>query len=486
MKNNRVLLAFLFSATFLLATAFSTQTVLANNVQVFLDGTELNYTYVQPQIINDRTMVPLTETARHFGMESSWDPATATMVFTAPGRTMIHTVHTDSITVNGTPVTFPGMPSMIMNDRTLMPVRMLAEAIGHTVEWDPSGIVDIWSNATQQPPTNQGTNQGTATGNITIISATAASLTSDYGQPVLIRVSTNNAADRIRITDSSGDNELATSNEFTEDTQGRHFEVYVTPEDSGEITLRVFAGNASGFTTTPQNVMLNIVPAHTITITNLRLSGTGTDRNRFNTNSDVAGTFRTSTDVVRVRIEDSSGRAVDTINRYANAFSNFRSWELEFRSPNTNGTFTYYIVAFDRDDNYYSLPFEIIVGSGTTSNQTTTTAGHTINVSTPGVSSVVVYNLDRDNAHNNVRVSDRVRFTITTDNTIDEIEILHDNMISVHRTHNFTTSGSQRIWQFEFIPNYSGSNYYLRVVIDESWDHQIDTRRLSGFNVGSN
>jgi len=508
MKRNRFLLAALFSVTFILAMAFSAQDVSANNVRVFLDGVELNFTDVQPQIINNRTMVPIRETANHFGMEATWNEETATMFFTGPGRTMVHTVHTNLIHVNNNPVhitdanTGAPISSMIVNDRTLMPIRMLAEAIGHYIEWDPAGIVDIWTDS--PPPTNnqppgqgQPPNQGQppaqppASGEIVIFGAAAGRRDHEYGQPIEIKVETNFAADRVRVTDFAG-NELATSNTFTYDSQGRYFTLNVTPTEHGVITLRVQAGNASGFGMMSRNVEVNIVPptpVHTISITNLRLSGTTATQNRFTANADVEGTFRTSRDVVRIEVQDSTGRFVHRTNRTFGTTSTFYTWELDFRAPQTNGTHTYYVVAFDRNDNYETLQFQIVVTGGTgtgTGAGTGTGTGNNLNLNVSGLHDVISITAEnRDGANNDIRRFHRVRFTITTNNTVYEVEILNRNHSSLEWTRNFAPSGSdRRVFEIEVILEETGSNnYYLR--ISDDWNVQ-DTRRINGLNVSDN
>ena len=490
MKVNRFLVATLFATTFFLVTAFSSMSVMANAVSVFLDGVRLEFDDVQPQIINDRTMVPLRAVASHFGMEGHWDESSATMVFTAPGRTMIHTVHTNIITVNGQAIPFPepGMSSIIADDRTLMPIRMLAEAIGHDVYWDgTTRTVDIWTdapgqNATQPPGQTTAPPSTATTTDITVFSATVGALDHEYGEPIIIHVATNNAADRVRVTGATN-NELALVEEFTYDSQGRYFVINITPTEHGEVTLQVFAGNAAGFVFTPQTLRVNVAaapPPPPEVITNVVLSGTGAERNRFEVSGIVGGTFRTDHDIVRVRIEDDAGRQVDQSNRYLSYTRTFRTWEFEFTAPNRNGTFTYYVVALDSNNDYERLPFEIVVGTGTGTGTGTTTdqpAGHSISVNLSDVYNVIINN--RDGANNDVRTGDRVRLYVITNLDVTEVDISHPENPWIYGTRNFTTSGSRRTFQLEFVAEHDGSNYILKIF--DSWG-QSETR-LNGFSV---
>jgi hypothetical protein len=80
-------------------------------------------------------MLPLRVIGEALGMTLDFDSATSTATMTATGLRVTHVINTNIITVNGTARTFDAS-STIVDGRTLMPVRMLAEAIGANVEWD--------------------------------------------------------------------------------------------------------------------------------------------------------------------------------------------------------------------------------------------------------------------------------------------------------------------------------------------------------------
>ena len=61
--------------------------------------------------------------------------------------TLLISAKSDSITVkvNGKTVSFPDQPPVVQNERTLVPVRFVAEALGYKVEWnqtDNSVVID--------------------------------------------------------------------------------------------------------------------------------------------------------------------------------------------------------------------------------------------------------------------------------------------------------------------------------------------------------
>jgi hypothetical protein len=93
---------------------------------------------VAPQIVNDRTMVPLRFIAEALGAKVDWDydHGTETATIELDGQTL-------SVKIG---VLAPGMdvPPMIINDRTMVPLRYISETLGCEVEWDPEAqTIDI-------------------------------------------------------------------------------------------------------------------------------------------------------------------------------------------------------------------------------------------------------------------------------------------------------------------------------------------------------
>ena len=105
-----------------------------NEIGVTIDGVAQEFE-IAPQLINDRTMLPLRAIGEALGMEVTFDSATNTAILTGNGLIVTHVIGTTDITANGVTSTFD-VASVIISGRTLVPVRMLAEAIGADVEWD--------------------------------------------------------------------------------------------------------------------------------------------------------------------------------------------------------------------------------------------------------------------------------------------------------------------------------------------------------------
>ncbi len=91
----------------------------------------------QPVIKNDRTLVPLRAIFELLGADVSWDGETQT-VTAVKGKTTISLMIGDyAMFKNGESILLDA-PGMVINDRTLVPVRAVSEALDCGVEWDES------------------------------------------------------------------------------------------------------------------------------------------------------------------------------------------------------------------------------------------------------------------------------------------------------------------------------------------------------------
>jgi hypothetical protein len=107
----------------------------ANSVSVTINGIPQIFD-VPPQIIDGRTMLPLRAIGEAMGMTVNFDVATNTATLTdSTGLNISHVINTNVFNVNGSALSFD-VPSTIVDGRTLVPVRMIAEATGADVDWD--------------------------------------------------------------------------------------------------------------------------------------------------------------------------------------------------------------------------------------------------------------------------------------------------------------------------------------------------------------
>lgn len=112
--------------------------VLVNSVQIKTD--------VYPIIINSRTMVPMRAIFEKLGAEVQWNESERT-VEVKHGDVSVSLKIGDSVLYKNGDAVEIDSPAIIKNDRTLVPLRAISEALGCVVEWsDKERTVDIRYN----------------------------------------------------------------------------------------------------------------------------------------------------------------------------------------------------------------------------------------------------------------------------------------------------------------------------------------------------
>jgi len=122
-------------------------------IKVFLDGRQLEFD-VPPQIMNDRTMVPLRIIFEELGILVGWDDETRTITANKGDLVIILTIGSTSPTVNGEIVTIE-QPAVITGDRTLVPLRFISESIGAEIDWDEESR-SVYITSPPEPPMLKG------------------------------------------------------------------------------------------------------------------------------------------------------------------------------------------------------------------------------------------------------------------------------------------------------------------------------------------
>lgn len=91
----------------------------------------------QPYIEEGRTLVPMRAIFEALGAQISWDPDTKTVVSYDPISDVSIALQVDSATmfVGEAPIELD-VPARLVNDRTVVPVRAVAEGMHSQVEWD--------------------------------------------------------------------------------------------------------------------------------------------------------------------------------------------------------------------------------------------------------------------------------------------------------------------------------------------------------------
>jgi len=114
----------------------STTLVFADAITVTLNSKPLVFNDVNPQLIQNRTMVPLRAIFEALGLTVGWDPATQTVTGTGQNKVIKLQVGNLNASVNDQPVLLE-VSAVIIDGRTMVPARFIAESVGATVGWEP-------------------------------------------------------------------------------------------------------------------------------------------------------------------------------------------------------------------------------------------------------------------------------------------------------------------------------------------------------------
>ena len=107
----------------------------ATDIKVFVNH-ELLTPDVPPFIYNDRTMVPLRAIAEALGFEVNWNPETRTVrYFNHENVLIVLTIGSDTVAWGDTTIEIEAPPT-IVGDRTFVPLRFIAESFDIPVDWD--------------------------------------------------------------------------------------------------------------------------------------------------------------------------------------------------------------------------------------------------------------------------------------------------------------------------------------------------------------
>lgn len=97
------------------------------NNAVSVDDKEINND-VAPVIVNDRTLVPIRIVTETLGGDVEWNDSTKTVTLNIDGKTITMTI--------GVELEGYGVAPEIINDRTYVPIRFVAEELGAVVNWN--------------------------------------------------------------------------------------------------------------------------------------------------------------------------------------------------------------------------------------------------------------------------------------------------------------------------------------------------------------
>lgn len=131
----------IFGIVLLAVSLFSTAR--AEDLKVYLNNKEMQLD-VKPIIINDRTMIPMRAIFEALGAEVSWNEQTNTALGVKNNMHVKATVGSNTVYRNDEAVEFDTAP-IIMENRTFVPLRVIAECFDAVVSWDGSSVNIVYA-----------------------------------------------------------------------------------------------------------------------------------------------------------------------------------------------------------------------------------------------------------------------------------------------------------------------------------------------------
>lgn len=120
--------------------SYLTDNSVNSGITVLYNGTRISFhSYGQnPELLNSRTLVPLRSIFEAMGAEVEWDGATSTAIAKRGNVEVKVTIGANEINKNGEKISVD-VPAQLINGRTLVPARVIAEAFGADVQWNGDG-----------------------------------------------------------------------------------------------------------------------------------------------------------------------------------------------------------------------------------------------------------------------------------------------------------------------------------------------------------
>ncbi|HHU33112.1 MAG TPA: copper amine oxidase N-terminal domain-containing protein, partial [Clostridia bacterium] len=103
-------------------------------IKVYYNGEKINFSGTKPVIKNGYTLVPVRGVFEKMGAEVKWDNKSQTVTITEGDNTIKLTLNSKKASVNGSTVNLD-VPVQSINNRTLIPLRFITEAIGGSIFW---------------------------------------------------------------------------------------------------------------------------------------------------------------------------------------------------------------------------------------------------------------------------------------------------------------------------------------------------------------
>jgi len=107
----------------------------AKPVNLVINGDKVTDLEMPPIIFDDYTLVPARAVLELMGANVSWNSETSNVIVTMGKKIVVFHINDTVAIVNGTPVNM-GIPPKVINEKTMVPLRFVADYLDFLVYWD--------------------------------------------------------------------------------------------------------------------------------------------------------------------------------------------------------------------------------------------------------------------------------------------------------------------------------------------------------------
>jgi len=153
-KKKIMALAVTLAIAMIVVPFFATYANTNRQVTVTIDGQLVNFGDQGPIIVNNRVLVPVRGVFEHLGFEVTWDPSSRMARMVRDDMIIIVPAGAHSFVVDSSIIT-PDVPQQMTNNRLLLPLRAITDAMGGTSTWNSNNrvaqIVSAQASPTPSP-----------------------------------------------------------------------------------------------------------------------------------------------------------------------------------------------------------------------------------------------------------------------------------------------------------------------------------------------
>ncbi len=107
---------------------------LESGIKVVINGEQMTFE-VAPALVNDRTMLPMRAIFEALKADVYWDEGTETITAVKGDKNVVLQILNTVMTIDGERVILD-VPPLLLSDRTMVPARAVSDALGCLVEWE--------------------------------------------------------------------------------------------------------------------------------------------------------------------------------------------------------------------------------------------------------------------------------------------------------------------------------------------------------------